>query len=85
MVSLALLKQQQNRTANVFEPNFFGSLRVIQEVLSIMKQQKHGYIIQISSFAGLVNFPSICFYNGSKPAIESFIESLNLEIQNTRI
>lgn len=26
MVSLALLKQQQNRTANVFEPNFFGSL-----------------------------------------------------------
>ena len=50
-----------------------------------MKQQKHGYIIQISSFAGLVNFPSIGFYNGSKPAIESFIESLNLEIQNTGI
>ena len=70
---------------NVFETNFFGSLRVIQEVLPIMKQQKHGHIIQISSIAGLVNFPGIGLYNASKSAIESLIESLNLEIQNTGI
>lgn len=70
---------------NIFETNFFGSLRVIQEVLPIMKQQKYGHIIQISSIAGLVNFPGIGLYNASKSAIESLIESLNQEIQNTGI
>lgn len=61
------------------ETNFFGSLWVTQAVLPLMRKQKSGHIIQISSFLGLTTMPLLGLYNASKFAVEGLIETLGSE------
>jgi len=61
------------------ETNFFGSLWVAQAVLPIMRKQKNGHIIQISSFLGLTTLPLLGLYNASKFAVEGLIETIGSE------
>ncbi|SDQ82815.1 NADP-dependent 3-hydroxy acid dehydrogenase YdfG [Chryseobacterium soldanellicola] len=61
------------------ETNFFGSLWVAQAVLPIMRKQKSGHIIQVSSFLGLTTLPLLSLYNASKFAVEGLIETLGTE------
>lgn len=62
------------------ETNFFGALAVTQAVLPIMRQQKSGHIIQISSIAGLTGTAGLGIYNASKHAMEGFSEALYQEL-----
>ncbi|MCS3530610.1 SDR family NAD(P)-dependent oxidoreductase [Chryseobacterium sp. JUb7] len=61
------------------ETNFFGSLWVAQAVLPIMRKQKSGHIIQVSSFLGLTTLPLLGIYNASKFAVEGLIETIGTE------
>ncbi|KPE52772.1 SDR family NAD(P)-dependent oxidoreductase [Chryseobacterium indologenes] len=61
------------------ETNFFGSLWVAQAVLPVMRKQKSGHIIQISSFLGLTTLPLLGLYNASKFAVEGLIETIGSE------
>ncbi|MDC8105503.1 SDR family NAD(P)-dependent oxidoreductase [Chryseobacterium sp. B21-037] len=61
------------------ETNFFGSLWVTQAVLPVMRKQKSGHIIQISSFLGLTTLPLLGLYNASKFAIEGLTETIGTE------
>ncbi|QIZ50898.1 SDR family NAD(P)-dependent oxidoreductase [Dickeya zeae] len=63
-----------------FDTNFFGMLRVIQAVLPILRNQKYGHILGVSSVAGLVAGPVTGFYNASKWAVEALHESLAMEV-----
>lgn len=63
-----------------FETNFFGTLRVIQAVLPILRTQKSGHILGVSSVAGLVAGPISGFYNASKWAVEALHDSLSQEV-----
>ena len=63
-----------------FETNFFGVLTVTKKVIPLMREQKSGTIINISSGAGQVGFPGISAYVGTKFAIEGFSESLMYEL-----
>lgn len=63
-----------------FETNFFGTLRVIQAVLPILRTQKSGHILGVSSVAGLVAGPISGFYNASKWAVEAMHDSLSQEV-----
>lgn len=65
---------------DVFETNFFGSLNAIREVLPIMKKQKKGTIVNISSMGGRLTFPYYTAYHSSKWAIEGFSESFQYEL-----
>ena len=65
-----------------FETNFFGIIRLIQCVLPIMRKQRYGKIINISSLAGRVGFPLSSAYGSSKFALEGLTESLGYEVQN---
>lgn len=64
----------------VFEANFFGTLSLTQAILPLMRQQKSGHIIQISSHGGFKAFPGFGIYNASKFALEGFSEALAAEV-----
>ena len=63
-----------------FETNFFSIIRMIQEVAPIMREQKSGHIINISSIAGRIGFPISPAYISSKFALEGLSESLRFEL-----
>jgi len=65
-----------------FETNFFGVIRVTQQVLPIMRnlQNGGGSIVNVSSINGLVPFPVISAYVGTKFALEGLSESMSYEL-----
>ncbi|MGY4161906.1 NAD(P)-dependent dehydrogenase (short-subunit alcohol dehydrogenase family) [Bradyrhizobium sp. USDA 4461] len=65
-----------------FDTNFFGSLRVIQAALPILRRQRCGHIIGVSSVAGIVAGPITGFYNASKFALEALHDSLSQEVEH---
>ena len=71
--------EQQARAQ--METNFFGLLWVTQAVLPIMRAQKSGHIIQVSSFLGLVTLPVLGLYNASKYAVNGLSETLATEVK----
>jgi NAD(P)-dependent dehydrogenase (short-subunit alcohol dehydrogenase family) len=65
----------------VFEANFFGTLQMTQAALPMLRAQKSGHIIQISSHGGIKAFPGFGIYNASKFALEGFSEALAAEVE----
>jgi NAD(P)-dependent dehydrogenase (short-subunit alcohol dehydrogenase family) len=64
-----------------FETNVFGVIRVSQNVLPIMRSQRDGIIINISSVSGLAGIPSQSVYVSTKFALEGLSESLSFEVE----
>ena len=61
--------------------NFMGMVRLVSLVLPIMRQQRHGHIICVSSIGGLMGLPYQGMYSASKYAIEGYCEALRLEVR----
>lgn len=57
------------------EVNFFGPLNVTRAVLPVMRKQRSGHVITISSVAGLVGQEFVAPYCASKFALEGWMES----------
>jgi NAD(P)-dependent dehydrogenase (short-subunit alcohol dehydrogenase family) len=62
------------------ETNLFGALWVTQAVLPIMREQRAGHILQVSSIGGVNAFPTIGLYHASKWGLEGFSQSLAAEV-----
>jgi NAD(P)-dependent dehydrogenase (short-subunit alcohol dehydrogenase family) len=61
------------------ETNFFGAFRVCKHVLTVLREQGGGHIVNISSLAGIVGVPFSGMYSASKFALEGLSQALRLE------
>jgi NAD(P)-dependent dehydrogenase (short-subunit alcohol dehydrogenase family) len=62
------------------ETNLFGPLNVTRAVLPVMRAQRAGHVVTISSTAGLIGQEFTSAYAASKFALEGWMESLNPEV-----
>lgn len=65
----------------LFDVNVFGVARVINAVLPIMRAQKSGRIVNMSSILGVIPSPFNAFYASTKHAIEGYTESVDHEVR----
>ena len=65
-----------------FATNCFGPLQMAQAVLPQMRKQKSGFIINITSIAGIMGLPFRGVYSASKSALSIFTESLRMEVKS---
>ncbi|MEM7726818.1 MAG: oxidoreductase [Cyanobacteria bacterium P01_A01_bin.45] len=71
----------QEQARQVFDVNLFGLAQMTQAVLPIMRSQKSGTIINLSSVVGKVSMPFMGWYAASKHAVEALTDALRLEVK----
>ena len=64
-----------------YETNLYGLIRTTQAVLPIMRKQKSGIIVNISSAAGRFGLPGSSAYVSTKFAVEGLSESMSYELE----
>ncbi|MCO4318727.1 oxidoreductase [Phyllobacterium sp. 21LDTY02-6] len=69
----------------MFDINVWGLMDMTRAVLPLMRRQRSGTVVNISSIGGLRGFPAVGFYNGTKFAVEGLSESLSKEVAHLGI
>ncbi len=64
----------------MFDTNLFGAIECMQVVAPLLKQQRSGAIINISSMAGLVTVPYMSAYGATKHALNCISRGARLEL-----
>jgi short-subunit dehydrogenase len=64
-----------------FETNFFGAVRVMQTVIPIMRKNRSGRIVNITSMGGRIAIPLDSIYHATKFAVEGLSESIQYELE----
>lgn len=65
----------------LFDVNFFGAVRMTQAVLPVMRRQRGGRIVNLSSILGVIPSPYSALYSATKHAMEGYFESLDHEVR----
>jgi NAD(P)-dependent dehydrogenase (short-subunit alcohol dehydrogenase family) len=66
--------------AQIFSTNFFGPVRLTQELLPGMRAAGRGRIVVVSSEGGARGMPTISAYSAAKGALERWAEALSPEV-----
>ncbi len=65
---------------SMFEINVWGLTAATRAVLPLLRKQRSGTVVNISSVGGIAAFPALSFYNATKFAVEALSESLSQEV-----
>ena len=76
----SLEESDEDEVRRMFEINFFGLAKLTKEVLPVLRNQRSGHIINISSILGLVSAPAVGYYSATKFAVDGYSESLSKEV-----
>ncbi len=63
-----------------FEANVFGLFAMTRAVLPVMRAQRAGAIVNVTSVGGLIGFPASGYYSATKHAVEGWSDSLKAEV-----
>jgi NAD(P)-dependent dehydrogenase (short-subunit alcohol dehydrogenase family) len=77
----AIEEGEPSEVRAIFETNVFGLIEMSKAVLPIMRRQRRGHIVNISSIGGLVGFPGVGYYNATKFAVEGLSEAMSKELE----
>lgn len=77
----AIEEGEDDAVRAMFETNVFGLVDMTKAVLPVMRAQKSGVIINVSSIGGITSFAATGYYHGTKYAVEGISESLALEVK----
>lgn len=83
--SAAFTDLDRQTLRNVVRLNLEATMILTRDVARHMLRRGSGHIVQISSVSGVVPFPGLTAYAGTKAAITHFSESLRLELARTPI
>jgi NAD(P)-dependent dehydrogenase (short-subunit alcohol dehydrogenase family) len=64
-----------------FDLNFFGAVDVVRAVLPGMRERGSGWIVTMSSVAGLMGASGFGYYSAAKFAMEGLTEALRAEVE----
>src|ERR1700712_378126 len=76
----AIEEGEDDAVRAMFETNVFGLIDITKAVLPIMRAQRSGLIVNISSIGGLTSFAATGYYHATKYAVEGLSESLATEV-----
>lgn len=72
---------EEDEIRRLFDANVFGLFALTRAVLPVMRRQRRGHIINISSVAGFIGYPGSGYYAASKHAVEGWSDSLAAEVK----
>src|SRR3954447_22488393 len=70
----------ERQARDQIETNLFGALWGTKAALPILREQRAGHIVQVSSIGGVNAFPTVGLYHASKWGLEGFSQSLAQEV-----
>jgi short-subunit dehydrogenase len=78
-------KMSMEECRRIFDTNLFGAVECMQAVVPVMKRQRSGAIINISSVAGHIAVPYMAAYGATKHALNCFSKAARLELREAGI
>ena len=74
-----------DNTRKMFEVDYLGAVQVLKEVLPLMKRQRAGHIMNMSSVVGRKAFPGFGGYSSVMYALSGLTDALRQELRGTGI
>lgn len=68
-----------------FETNFWGTVKLTNQLLPFFRRQRYGKIITVGSFLGLIGLPNVAYYSASKHSLEGYFKVLRFELNEFNI
>ncbi len=67
------------------DTNFWGTVKLTNELLPYFRKQRFGKIITLGSIMGLISLPGGAYYAASKHALEGYFRALRFELNEFNI